>query len=197
MSISNVSQGDESRPSSRSSSPVKTRRYASALSRSESMNNVANDEEDEKDKKIRELEETLRKQKELMEILQKKLCDDGPPNQVVKIENLFSFMLRENLAICCLGQNTNTRTNLKYKLETGILQILQIFRIWKIENAKIPSCVRLPSIVKYIFQENYLLNAKCTHFPIKKLHLVGMIGNCRGSQLAPKLQVEHKLLQFN
>ena len=51
--------------------------------------------------------------------------------------------------------------------------------------------------VKYIFQENYLLNAKCTHFPIKKLHLVGMIGNCRGSQLASKVQVEHKLLQFN
>ena len=34
-------------------------------------------EEDEKDKRIRELEETLRKQKELMEILQKKL-DDHP-----------------------------------------------------------------------------------------------------------------------
>ena len=34
-------------------------------------------DEDEKDKRIRELEETLRKQKELMEILQKKL-DDHP-----------------------------------------------------------------------------------------------------------------------
>ena len=40
------------------------------------MNNVANEEEDEKDRKIKELEETLRKQKELMEVLQKKLCED-------------------------------------------------------------------------------------------------------------------------
>ena len=39
-------------------------------------------EEDEKDKRIRELEETLRKQKELMEILQKKL-DDHPVPVVV------------------------------------------------------------------------------------------------------------------
>ena len=36
-------------------------------------------EEDEKDKRIRELEETLRKQKELMEILQKKLDDHPVP----------------------------------------------------------------------------------------------------------------------
>ena len=36
-------------------------------------------EEDEKDKRIRELEETLRKQKELMEILQKKLADHPVP----------------------------------------------------------------------------------------------------------------------
>ena len=69
------SQGEDSRPSSRSSSPVKARRFASALSRSESLNNVANEEEDEKDKRIRELEETLKKQKELMEILQKKLSE--------------------------------------------------------------------------------------------------------------------------
>ena len=34
-------------------------------------------DEDEKDKRIRELEETLKKQKELMEILQRKL-DDHP-----------------------------------------------------------------------------------------------------------------------
>ena len=36
-------------------------------------------DEDEKDKRIRELEETLRKQKELMEILQKKLDDHPHP----------------------------------------------------------------------------------------------------------------------
>ena len=41
------------------------------LSRSESMNNLDwSTVEDEKDKRIRELEDTLRKQKELMEILQ-------------------------------------------------------------------------------------------------------------------------------
>ena len=33
------------------------------------------EEEDDKDRKIRELEDTLRKQKELMEILQRKLDD--------------------------------------------------------------------------------------------------------------------------
>ena len=43
-------------------------------------------EEDEKDKRIRELEETLRKQKELMEILQKKLDDHPVP--VVYPDNL-------------------------------------------------------------------------------------------------------------
>ena len=87
VSYTDIMQGDESRPSSRSSSPVKPRRYASALSRSESMNNIGNDEEDDKDKKIKELEETLRKQKELMEILQKKLFDTTT-NEVIVFSNI-------------------------------------------------------------------------------------------------------------
>ena len=53
-----------------------------------------NGEEDDKDKRIRELEETLRKQKELMEILQKKL-DDHP----VDLPNLSYLALRTQLSV--------------------------------------------------------------------------------------------------
>ena len=97
------SQADQSRPSSRSSSPVKPSRHTGNngnISRANSRSDLTrtsscvtscsslsldtwdnNDGEDDKDRKIRELEETLRKQKELMEILQRKLDD----NQVVDI----------------------------------------------------------------------------------------------------------------
>ena len=50
---------------------------------------------DEKDKRIRELEETLRKQKELMEILQRKLNDT--PSSV------WSWSLRYSNPKYCLG----------------------------------------------------------------------------------------------
>ena len=53
-----------------------------------------NGEEDDKDKRIRELEETLRKQKELMEILQKKL-DDHP----VDPDNLNYLALSTQLSV--------------------------------------------------------------------------------------------------
>lgn len=74
------SQADQSRPSSRSSSPVKPSRLTSNngnLSRANSNLSLDtwDEEEDDKDRKIRELEDTLRKQKELMEILQRKLDD--------------------------------------------------------------------------------------------------------------------------
>ena len=89
------SQADQSRPSSRSSSPVKPPRLnanngnlSRANSRSTSQALITcqpllhslsldtwDEVEDDKDRKIKELEETLRKQKELMEILQKKLDD--------------------------------------------------------------------------------------------------------------------------
>ena len=56
------------------------------------MNNIANGEDDEKDKKIKELEETLKKQKELMEILQRKLCDT-PTNEVKLFVSSSNFSL--------------------------------------------------------------------------------------------------------
>ena len=42
---------------------------------------IQDDVMDDKDKRIRELEETLRKQKELMEILQRKLNDTPGPEE--------------------------------------------------------------------------------------------------------------------
>ena len=58
--------------------------------RSESMNNLDwSSVEDEKDKRIRELEDTLRKQKELMEILQRKMAlvdDEERPNSLQDCE---------------------------------------------------------------------------------------------------------------
>ena len=77
---------------SRSSSPTKSakmRNGNSSLSRAGSMNSInldtwdliQDDVMDDKDKRIRELEETLRKQKELMEILQRKLNDTPGPEE--------------------------------------------------------------------------------------------------------------------